>query len=370
MSFVLISGLRKRFGDTVAAAIDRLEVREGEFLSLLGPSGCGKTTTLRCIAGILEPDEGSISIRGQDITRVPPYRRNLGMVFQNYALFPHFTIFDNVAYGLKNRGLKGEVVSKKVAEALELVELPGMEERYPHQLSGGQQQRVALARAIVYGPDVLLLDEPLSNLDAKLRKSMRFELKKLQRRLNLTTIFVTHDQQEALTLSDTIVVMNAGRVEQVGSPTEVYESPRTLFVADFIGSTNILKGVARSFDRSSNLCKVSIGGNADLWACSDAEVAQQSEVDLIVKPEKVRVLLRGQKASSGEGASVIPGQIVNAGYSGANYSYHIQLACGPLIEAVGNIVDSTGKPVEVAPGTEVDVEFDSDSLRVIGRGRQ
>lgn len=370
MSFVLIDGLKKRFADTVAASIDHLEVKEGQFLSLLGPSGCGKTTTLRCIAGILEPDEGSIFIRGQDITRVPPYRRNLGMVFQNYALFPHFTIFDNVAYGLKNRGLKGEIVKKKVAEALELVELPGMEERYPHQLSGGQQQRVALARAIVYGPDVLLLDEPLSNLDAKLRKSMRFELKKLQRRLKLTTIFVTHDQQEALTLSDVIVVMNAGRVEQVGSPTQVYESPRTLFVADFIGSTNILKGVARSFDRGTMQCRVCLGSDLDVWACSDEEIAPQSEVDLIVKPERVKVLPRGKEAAVNEGVTLVPGQLLNAGYTGASYSYHIQLACGPVIEAVGNIFDSAGKPVELGPGAEVDVQFDPDSLRAMpGEGR-
>ncbi|MCL5961206.1 MAG: ABC transporter ATP-binding protein [Chloroflexi bacterium] len=364
MSFVQINGLRKFFGDTTAAAIDLLEVHEGEFLSLLGPSGCGKTTTLRCIAGILEPDQGFISIRGQDITRVPPYRRNLGMVFQNYALFPHFTIFENVAYGLKNRGIKGDVVKKKVSEALELVELPGIESRFPHQLSGGQQQRVALARAIVYDPDVLLLDEPLSNLDAKLRKSMRFELKRLQRQLKLTTIFVTHDQQEALSLSDKIVVMNAGRVEQVGTPNEIYENPRTLFVADFIGSTNILKGIVRACDAAAKRCRVSLLDSSEVWAWYEEEVAVDSEVDLIVKPEKIRILTDGEKAANSVG-----GKVLNVAYSGANYNYHVQVAGHSVVEIVGSALDTGGQPVEVEIGADVNLQFDPTQLKVIRRER-
>ena len=363
MSFVLIDGLRKYYSGTAAVSIDHLEVHEGEFLSLLGPSGCGKTTTLRCVAGIVEPDKGSISIRGQDITRVPPYRRNLGMVFQNYALFPHFTVFDNIAYGLKNRGIKGDAVKKKVAEVLHLVELPGIADRYPHQLSGGQQQRVALARAIVYDPDVLLLDEPFSNLDAKLRKSMRFEVKKLQRQLNLTTIFVTHDQQEALSLSDTIVVMDSGKVEQVGTPSEVYESPRTLFVADFIGSTNVLKGVVSAFDSETKRCQVSLGKGIDVTACSDDEIVPQSEVDLIIKAEKVRLVQRGES-----GPNVVTGEVLSSGYSGSAYNCHVELVNGTVVEVVCDVHDDAGNEVELEIGSQINLQMEPKHLKIIRKG--
>lgn len=365
MSFVLIEGLKKYFGGTLAVSIDHLEVYEGEFLSLLGPSGCGKTTTLRCIAGIIEPDQGSISIRGQDLTRVPPYRRNLGMVFQNYALFPHFTVFDNIAYGLKNRGFKADAVRKKVAEVLDLVELPGLEDRYPHQLSGGQQQRVALARAIVYGPDVLLLDEPFSNLDAKLRKTMRFEVKKLQRQLNLTTIFVTHDQQEALSLSDTIVVMDSGSVEQVGTPTQVYENPQTLFVADFIGSTNVLKGIVRSFDRGAMRCKVLLGEGMEVIACSNEEVEPRAEVDLIIKAEKIKMV-----PPDNAGANVVVGEVLSVGYSGSAYNFHVKLANGTVVEVASDVHDEKGGLVEVDLGARVSLQLEPSCLKVVRRGRR
>ncbi|MFN8590587.1 MAG: ATP-binding cassette domain-containing protein, partial [Thermomicrobiales bacterium] len=218
-------GITKRYEQAVAVDDLTLEVHRGEFLTFLGPSGCGKTTTLRMIAGFVEPDEGTITIMGEDMTDRPPHKRNLGMVFQSYALFPHMTVFDNVAFGLKMRKLPGSEVKQRVEQALGLVRLGEMQRRYPRQLSGGQQQRVALARAIVIEPYLLLLDEPLSNLDAKLRKAMQVELRELQQRLGITAIYVTHDQEEAMTVSDRIAVMDRGRIVQIGTPSEVYRRP-------------------------------------------------------------------------------------------------------------------------------------------------
>ena len=238
--------LTKRFEDVVAVQSINLDIAAGEFFSLLGPSGCGKTTSLRMIAGFEMPDAGRIHVGGQDITDVPVHRRDMGMVFQSYALFPHRTAAENVAFGLRMRDVPRPQIAERVASALALVALTGLETRKPGQLSGGQQQRVALARALVVEPRVLLCDEPLGALDRKLRQQMQFELKELQRRLGVTLVFVTHDQEEALAMSDRIAVMNAGRVEQVGSPTEIYERPRTRFVADFIGEINLLEEGGRS----------------------------------------------------------------------------------------------------------------------------
>ncbi|MEJ5083222.1 ABC transporter ATP-binding protein [Ochrobactrum sp. MYb379] len=237
---VELNKLVKRFGDVTAVHEISLEIDEGSFVTLLGPSGCGKTTTLRMIAGLLSPSSGLIKIKGKDVTSTPIHRRNLGIVFQNYALFPHKTIFDNVAFGLRYRSTPKAEIMRKVHDALELVQLPDVAERFPAQLSGGQQQRIALARAIVIEPDVLLLDEPLSALDANLRENMRVELKRIQSELGITTVFVTHDQAEALAMSDRIVVMRKGYVEQVGVPEEVYNQPRTEFVANFLGNSNLV----------------------------------------------------------------------------------------------------------------------------------
>ncbi len=257
---VRVEGVWKRFGSVEALRGVSLTVREGELFTLLGPSGCGKTTLLRIVAGLLEPDQGRIFFDGDDVTGVPPHKRNVGMVFQDLALFPHMTVYDNVAYGLRVRRVPEDEVRRRVREILELVRLdPGeFASRRPGQLSGGQQQRVALARALVIEPRVLLLDEPFSHLDYKIRQELMAEFKKLQKRLGITTIYVTHDQTEAMLLSDRIAVMNAGRVEQVGRPDEVYEKPRTLFVASFFGDANILP--ARLDGRATPLLE---GGEGD-----------------------------------------------------------------------------------------------------------
>lgn len=239
---VVLEGLAKRFGKVTAAEEIHLLIQKGELISLLGPSGCGKTTTLRMIAGFLIPDKGRVLIDGQDVTYRTPDKRDTAMVFQSYALFPHMTVFENVAFGLRMRRVPKSDMAERVNKALALVRLEGVSERYPSQLSGGQRQRVALSRALVVNPSVLLLDEPLSNLDAKLRQEMQVELRQLQKSLELTSIYVTHDQEEAFSLSDRIVVLNEGRIQQIGTPREVFESPRSYFVADFVGMRNFLEG--------------------------------------------------------------------------------------------------------------------------------
>ena len=243
---VELAGVTKRFGEFVAVDDLSLEIYEGEFFSLLGPSGCGKTTTLRMIAGFEEPTEGEISVAGEPVRGVPPYRRPVNTVFQSYAIFPHLDVFDNVAFGLRRSGVKGEELSQRVTEACAMVQLEGFEKRKPDMLSGGQQQRVALARALVNRPKVLLLDEPLGALDLKLRKEMQLELKSLQHEVGITFVYVTHDQEEALTMSDRIAVMNEGRVQQVADPATLYEFPKNRFVANFIGQTNIFSGRVES----------------------------------------------------------------------------------------------------------------------------
>jgi len=232
----------KRFGILEAVSHVSLEIRDGELFTLLGPSGCGKTTILRLIGGFHKPDAGEIFFGGKSVTGIPPYERNIGMVFQNYALWPHMTLQQNIAYGLRLKKFSRKEIHEKVLGVLKLVNLAGLGDRYPGQLSGGQQQRVALARALVLNPDVLLLDEPLSNLDAKIRLQVRAEIRKLQKELGITTIYVTHDQEEALTLSDRIAVVNAGKLQQIGSPRDLYERPENPFVADFIGINNLIQG--------------------------------------------------------------------------------------------------------------------------------
>jgi ABC-type Fe3+/spermidine/putrescine transport system ATPase subunit len=315
---VRLEQLRKSYGSERAVDIPALAIAEGEFFSLLGPSGCGKTTTLRSIAGSVEPDGGCVVIGDRDVTRVPPHRRNVGMVFQKYALFPHLTAAENVAYGLEGRGLTRSAIAARVAETLNLVALQGLDARYPHQLSGGQQQRVAMARAVAYRPDVLLLDEPFSSLDAKLRLSLRTDLRRLQRTLGITTVFVTHDQQEALALSDRLAVMNAGRVEQVGTPEEIYDAPASAFVADFVGGTNLLRVTVVEAD-ATGTARVTVNGAGTLCVRPSFALAVGSDVTLMIKPE--RVIVHGDQPVEGG----LTGIVATIAYLGAGYSYTLTI---------------------------------------------
>jgi len=278
---VALRGLDKRYGATRALDGVSLAVAPGEFFTLLGPSGCGKTTTLRAVAGFVRPDAGDVVIRGARVNDVPPHRRRVGLVFQSYALFPHRTVRQNVAFGLRMQGAPRAEIARLVADALGLVQLPGHGERYPRELSGGEQQRVALARALVTRPAVLLLDEPLGALDKKLRDHMKIELKRLQRDVGVTTIYVTHDQEEALTMSDRVAVMRAGRVEQVGAPREIYETPGTIFVAGFIGNTNLIAG--RSRDGAAVDC-----AGMTIATTGTASTAGAA-VTVAVRPERIRL---------------------------------------------------------------------------------
>ena len=314
-----VSNVTKRFGAVTAVDSVSLGVRSGEFLTLLGPSGCGKTTLLRIIAGFESPDQGSVVLCGRDVTGLPPYRRDVTTVFQHYALFPHLNVFDNVAFGLERRRVPREQIRKRVGEALDLVKLGGLDERRPSELSGGQKQRVALARALVLEPRVLLLDEPLAALDLKLRKQMQLELKSLQQRVGISFVYVTHDQEEALTMSDRVAVMNAGRVEQIGLAQEIYESPATEFVAGFIGVSNILEGTVESVCDDVTTIKV------DTLTLS-AHGNQSSPGD------RVRVMLRPEKlslstvAASGEAALV--GKIEAAVYLGESTQWRVAIEGG------------------------------------------
>ncbi len=278
-----------RGGSGEVTAVDHvnIEIEKGELVTLLGPSGCGKTTTLRLIAGFEFPTQGIIRLDGQVINQEPPHKRNMSMVFQSYAIFPHLNVFENTAYGLNVQRLPRAQVRDRVARALALVELTGLENRAPNQLSGGQQQRVALARALVMEPKVLLMDEPLSNLDAKLREQMRTEIRRIQRRLGITTVYVTHDQTEAMTLSDRIVVMNDGHIEQIGSPAEIYRCPRTRFVADFIGRANFVEGTVRG-RHAGQLVLDALGTTLTVTA-PEADLGPGAKVTLLIRPEMVEI---------------------------------------------------------------------------------
>jgi spermidine/putrescine transport system ATP-binding protein len=283
-------GVAKQFAadDGKVQAVEHVDlaIDTGEFFSLLGPSGCGKTTTLRMIAGFEEPTSGQVLLYGENMVGVPPNRRDMNMVFQNYALFPHMTVFDNVAFGLRRKNVAKREIERRVNEMLELVDLGGRERRRPREMSGGQQQRVALARALVNHPRALLLDEPLGALDLKLRQAMQSELKRIQREVGITFVYVTHDQGEALTMSDRIAVMNAGRVEQLGTPREVYEQPRTRFVADFIGTSNLLTTRA---DRLDDGCAVAAFGDQQRLVVPLRGVEPHGDLEVTVRPEKIRI---------------------------------------------------------------------------------
>jgi len=288
---LVLRGLRKSFGSAVAVDGVDLEVRRGEFLTLLGPSGSGKTTTLRMIAGFMAPSGGSIEISGQDMTRVPPYRRDVGMVFQNYALFPHMTAAQNVAFPLRMRGLQRAEIARRVSDALSLVKLRDLGGRYPRQLSGGQQQRVALARAVVFEPRLLLMDEPLGALDRKLRKSLQLEIIHVARQLEATVVYVTHDQEEALMMSDRIAIFSAGRIEQLGTGDDLYYRPASLFVADFIGESNILRGRYETDGGDGGwMIRESSRWRIGRSAAARAELGAGAPAALVVRPERIRIV--------------------------------------------------------------------------------
>ncbi|MEP7285895.1 MAG: ABC transporter ATP-binding protein [Chloroflexota bacterium] len=303
-----------------------LQIEDGEFFSMLGPSGCGKTTTLRMIAGFEEPTSGQIFIEGQDVTDIPPFHRPVNTVFQDYALFPHMTVAQNVAFGLEMQRVSRTSIDNRVRDILELVQLPGMDRRYPKQLSGGQQQRVALARALVKEPRVLLLDEPLGALDLKLRKQMQLELKHMQRSLGITFIYVTHDQEEALTMSDRIAVMSRGHILQLGPAAEIYDRPANRFVADFIGETNFLEGCITQADGQQ--ATVLIDNRWPLQGhLQSTEVSADDKVTIAMRPEKIE--LRG--INDGSGINSIPGNIEEQIYIGTDTRYVVRLTDGPAV---------------------------------------
>ena len=304
------------YGKFVAVRNFSLAIRKGSFVTLLGPSGCGKTTILRSIAGLVDISSGQISIGGRRVDDVPIYKRNIGLVFQSYALFPHKSVFDNVAFGLKYRNVPKPEIARRVSKALEMVRLPGSEKKLPSQLSGGQQQRIALARAIVFEPEVLLLDEPLSALDANMREEMRVEIKKIQKETGITAIFVTHDQEEALSMSDQIVVMNAGTMEQIGTPEEVYDTPATAFVADFLGKANMLAGTVTAMD--GQRATIALSAGPVVAAVSPRVLAPGARVMIVVRPQKL-------SAGASATANRLEGRIVSTSYLGGSAIYEVDI---------------------------------------------
>jgi len=346
--------LTKRFGAFTAVDGISLDVEQGEFFSLLGPSGCGKTTTLRLVAGFESPSAGQIRVNGEDMAQTPAHRRPVNTVFQNYALFPFLDVFDNVAFGLRRARVPKDEIRRRVGEALELVQLQTFSKRRPARLSGGQQQRVALARALVLKPAVLLLDEPLGALDAKLRKQLQVELKALQEQVGITFIYVTHDQEEALTMSDRIAVMSNGRVEQVGPPREIYEVPKTVFVADFLGVSNLMAGSIRGYDEHGRY-RVEVGG-FDLRAARGAH-SLIGDVKVTIRPERVRL-----QADGISGENRVPGTVERWVYLGNAMQLIVKLANGEAIQA---LIHNTGEDSPFAVGSRVCVHLPEQALRVL-----
>ncbi|HEU0336297.1 MAG TPA: ABC transporter ATP-binding protein [Gaiellaceae bacterium] len=346
---VALERVRKRFEDVQAVDGVSVEVAAGEFFSLLGPSGCGKTTSLRMIAGFERPDEGRVLISGVDHTDVPPHRRPVNTVFQSYALFPHLSVAENVAFGLRFRRLSRSEKRRRAEELLELVRLPGYGDRRPHQLSGGQQQRVALARALVLSPAVLLLDEPLGALDAKLRRELQLELKSLQQEVGITFVYVTHDQEEALTMSDRIAVMANGRIEQLGTPRAVYEEPETAFVADFLGVSNLMRASCDGAGR------VRVG-DLELVA-GQGTTAARGEVRVTIRPERV-----GIEPPGSVGVNRVPARIERFVYLGSTTQVHVALPGGDVVQA---LLANAGDVEDYDVGDAVRAYFPSEALRVL-----
>ena len=352
----------KTFGDQVAVDHINLEVEDGEFFSLLGPSGCGKTTTLRMIGGFEQPTSGLIELKGQDVTWLPPFKRDVNTVFQNYALFPHLTIFENVAFGLRRKAVKGDEVKRRVTDMLRLVELPGYERRRPNQISGGQAQRVALARALINRPAVLLLDEPLGALDLKLRKQMQIELKRIQQEVGITFIYVTHDQEEAMTMSDRIAVMNRGHYEQLGDPEVLYERPSTRFVAGFLGVSNLLP--ASVVGRDGTYATAKLTDDTQIRV-PNALVDGHTSVSIGVRPEKIRLSDASSDGPSGHNRLV--GVVRDASYLGVSTQYIIESKGGTLTVYEQNVERATRAELW-SRGDEVQLTWSPDHSFVVPDG--
>ncbi len=344
---VRLEGITKEFDDVLAVDDLSLEIPHGSFFALLGPSGCGKTTTLRMIGGFEEPTSGTILLGGEDVTDRPPHKRDVNTVFQSYALFPHLTIFENVAFGLRRQKVAKDQILGRVEEMLRLVELGGLGKRKPRQLSGGQQQRVALARALVCKPQVLLLDEPLGALDLKLRKQMQLFLKRLQHDVGITFVHVTHDQEEAMTMADQIAVMNGGKIEQLGEPQELYERPRTAFVAGFLGVSNLLDGVV------SGASTVQLDGAGEVRV-ADGLPSEGARVSIGVRPEKVRI--------GGNASNTLDGTVFESAYIGVSTQYLVDTPAGRVVVYVQN---ADAGAIPAGPGDALRMSWDPESTFVV-----
>lgn len=348
MSFLVIQGLAKQFGDFVAVEDLSLSVERGEFVSLLGPSGCGKTTTLQMVAGFISPTRGSVSIAGRDITAMRPEKRGMGIVFQSYALFPHMTVAENISFGLEMRDMGRDARRLRIEETLDLVKLSGLGARYPRELSGGQRQRVAIARALAIRPEVLLLDEPMSNLDAKLREEMHIELRMIQRKLGITTILVTHDQVEAMTMSDRIAVMHGGRIVQLATPFEAYERPVSTFASGFLGKTNALSGVV--LRKNERCCEVQLGSS--LAKIPHHGATPGPDVQVYIRPEKIRIASPGSQG--------VPGIVQTRLFLGSVWMVEVSSEFGSLRVSVPN-----QGAVPPAEGVAVELVWSDDDLRML-----
>lgn len=353
---VRLDRVTKRFGSFVAVDDVSLDVLDGEFMTFLGPSGCGKTTMLRMISGFERPTTGAVLLMGQDVTEVPPYRRDVNQVFQSYALFPHLNVRDNISFGLRMKGVGESEIKPRVEEAVGMVSLVGMEDRKPGQLSGGQRQRVALARAIVNKPKVLLLDEPLSALDAKLRHGMQIELKRLQQKVGITFIFVTHDQEEALTMSDRIAVVNKGKIEQLGTVDDIYHRPRTTFVANFIGQANLIS--ARLVDRNGDDATLRIGDCLDVVVESRDLPADTGSITVSIRPEKVRI-----EKHRPEGDNVFEGRVEEELFKGATDQLVIVTDSGLRLTAI--VANESAAEHAVHEGDRVYCQLHEDDIVVL-----
>ena len=353
---VKLASITKRYGDVHAVRSLDLEIARGEFFTLLGPSGCGKTTTLRVVAGFEEPDEGSVLIDGLDVEGIPPFRRPTNTVFQSYALFPHLSVEENVAFGLKRKRVPKEEIRTRVGEELERVGLAGEANRKPRQLSGGQQQRVALARALVNRPSVLLLDEPLGALDLKLRKRLQVELKEIQRDVGITFVYVTHDQEEALTMSDRIAVMNDGVVEQVAGPEEVYERPATSFVAGFIGVSNLLPGEVVSANGNGAAVRLDSGAVVPLTESTSLGTGDRCQA--IVRPEKLTVNAEGESAG-------VTGVLESSAYLGTATQLIARMPDGASLTALVPNVDEEARKGLPAPGEEIRLSWSPEHMHIV-----